>query len=158
MGWHLEPLGSQHLEGMLALDHLIWGGYWSRASYEAECQRLGKQIWGVILGEQVVGFGILWVILDEAHLVMLAVHPDYRRQGMGRAIVEHLLGIAQAKGCHWAVLEVRISNQAARALYEHLGFRVLGIRKKYYQDPPEDGLTLWKQLPRTEPRCQSTQE
>jgi len=157
MDWHLQPLGSHHIEAMLSLDQLVLGGYWSRASYAAECERLGKQIWGVMTGEQLVGFGILWVILDEAHVVMLAVHPDYRRQGIGKMIVEHLLTIAQAKQCPWVVLEVRVSNQAARHLYEKLGFTPLGIRKNYYHDPDENGLTLWKKLARTEASSTNSQ-
>ncbi|MEN9206096.1 MAG: ribosomal protein S18-alanine N-acetyltransferase [Thermostichales cyanobacterium SZTDM-1c_bins_54] len=146
MDWQPQPLGSQHLEAMLALDQLALGGYWSRESYAAECARANKQMWGVFSGEELVGFAILWLILEEAHVVMLAVHPDYRRRGIGTTLVKHLLQIATEHHCRWAILEVRISNQAARCLYENLGFVPLGIRKNYYHHPPEDGLTLWKQL------------
>ncbi|GAB4218500.1 MAG: ribosomal protein S18-alanine N-acetyltransferase [Synechococcales cyanobacterium] len=141
----VQPLNLDHLDELLRLDQMGLGGHWSRDSYATELEREHKQVWGILDGQGgVAGFGILWIIVDEAHLVMLVVDPRYRRQGLGRRLVQHLLAIAKEQGCGWALLEVRQSNEAAQQLYRQLGFAVLGVRRHYYQDPIEDALILWK--------------
>jgi len=85
-----------------------------------------------------------WRILDELHINSLAVDPRYRRQGLARRLLEQVLAASAAAGAASATLEVRQSNEAGRALYEGLGFRVEGVRPGYYQDPREDALILWK--------------
>jgi [ribosomal protein S18]-alanine N-acetyltransferase len=94
------------------------------------------------------GVGCGWTILDETHLVLLAVHPNLRRQGLGCAILLGLLNYARARGSNYATLEVRASNQAAIALYEKLGFKTAGRRPRYYSDADsntsEDALILWR--------------
>jgi [ribosomal protein S18]-alanine N-acetyltransferase len=94
------------------------------------------------------GVGCGWTILDETHLVLLAVHPNFRRQGLGCAILLGLLTYARDRGSNYATLEVRASNQAAIALYETLGFKTAGRRPHYYSDASsntsEDALILWR--------------
>jgi [ribosomal protein S18]-alanine N-acetyltransferase len=94
-----------------------------------------------------LGVGCAWTILDESHLVLLAVHPRFRRQGLGCAILLGLLNDARNRGSNYATLEVRASNQAAIALYEKLGFKTAGRRPRYYSDVSssisEDALILW---------------
>lgn len=81
-----------------------------------------------------VGYGGYWQVLDEAHIVTLAVHPDCRHQGTGRHLLKHLLShIAAAGSIAKILLEVRAGNDAARRLYESEGFRVSGLRPKYYE-------------------------
>jgi [ribosomal protein S18]-alanine N-acetyltransferase len=95
-----------------------------------------------------LGTGCAWTILDESHLVLLAVHPKFRRQGLGCAILLGLLNYARDRGSNYATLEVRASNQAAIALYEKLGFKIAGRRPRYYSDADsntsEDALILWR--------------
>lgn len=85
----------------------------------------------------------LWAIVDEAHITMVAVHPDARQQGFGKLLMWALLHCAHIRGMKRATLEVRASNQGAIALYEQFGFRAVGTRKKYYQDTNEDALIFW---------------
>jgi len=91
-----------------------------------------------------LGLGCLWAIADEAHITILAVHPDYRRLGLGQILLITLLKFACQRKLKWATLEVRASNQAAISLYQHFGFQEAGRRKRYYQDNGEDALILWR--------------
>lgn len=90
-----------------------------------------------------LGIGCLWAILEEAHITILAVHPNYQRQGLGQVLLYTLLQSAWQRGLEWATLEVRASNQAAIALYQKFGFSEVGRRRRYYQDTGEDALILW---------------
>ena len=90
-----------------------------------------------------LSLGCLWAIAEEAHITLLAVDPDYQRQGLGQGMLYVLLRLAHGRGLERATLEVRVSNSGAIALYEKFGFREAGRRKRYYQDTGEDGLILW---------------
>jgi ribosomal-protein-alanine N-acetyltransferase len=91
----------------------------------------------------VIAYCACWVVFDELHINSVAVVEGLRRQGVARRLLEHVLSEAAAGGARGATLEVRQSNEAARRLYEGLGFRVEGVRRNYYQDPREDALILW---------------
>ncbi len=83
-------------------------------------------------------------VLDEADITNVAVHPDHRRQGIGKQLLEKLLRQAAAEGVCRIFLEVRTSNAAARALYEGAGFQIIDIRKNYYEKPKEDAyIMVW---------------
>jgi ribosomal-protein-alanine N-acetyltransferase len=90
-----------------------------------------------------VGYCACWMIFNELHINSLAVDEAWRRRGVARRLLGHVLDEAIAGGATSATLEVRASNQAARALYEGLGFKVEGLRRDYYQEPREDALILW---------------
>jgi ribosomal-protein-alanine N-acetyltransferase len=91
----------------------------------------------------VVAYCACWIVFDELHINSVAVEATRRRQGIARRLLEHVLAEAAAGGARGATLEVRQSNEAARRLYEGLGFKVEGVRRNYYQDPKEDALILW---------------
>ena len=91
-----------------------------------------------------VGLGCLWAILTEAHITLLAIHPNYQRQGLGLWLLCALLQSSQQRGLEAATLEVRASNQSALMLYQKFGFQTAGCRKRYYQAPEEDALVLWR--------------
>ncbi|NER47837.1 MAG: ribosomal protein S18-alanine N-acetyltransferase [Symploca sp. SIO1A3] len=90
-----------------------------------------------------LGLGCFWSILEEAHITILAVHPDWRGQGLGQLLLYALLKKAQELQLEWATLEVKPSNQAALSLYQKFGFVEAGRRRCYYQDTGEDALILW---------------
>ncbi len=90
-----------------------------------------------------VAYCACWIVFDELHINSVAVDATRRRQGIARRLLEYVLAEAAAGGARGATLEVRQSNDAARRLYEGLGFRVEGVRRNYYQDPKEDALILW---------------
>ena len=169
--YRLQVLDITALPQLLELDRRCYGGYWGEQGYRAELERPTSTVVGVVaepvavaascsLGrtefsppspdlapptqttQALVGFGILWRIEEEAHIISLAVDPGHRRQGLGRRILEALLDQARAAGCRWATLEVRASNYPAIRLYESAGFQRLGRRKGYYNG--EDALVYWK--------------
>jgi len=90
----------------------------------------------------IVGYAGLWLMVDEAHVTTFAVAPERRRLGIGEVLLTELLGIARRIGASVATLEVRVSNLAARRLYEKYGFRPVGVRRNYYSDDREDALIM----------------
>ncbi|HEV2126432.1 MAG TPA: ribosomal protein S18-alanine N-acetyltransferase [Chloroflexota bacterium] len=93
----------------------------------------------------VVGYGGLWLMVDEAHVTSVAVHPSFRGRGLGELLMFCLLEIAVQCGARWVTLEVRVSNTTAQALYKKLGFREAGIRPRYYTDNNEDAVIMWSE-------------
>ena len=91
----------------------------------------------VVLGEIVV-----WVIVDEAHVATIAVHPDHQKKGIASTLLAEALIQAMDRGASASLLEVRPSNTAALKLYQRFGYETVGIRKEYYQDNKEDALLL----------------
>jgi ribosomal-protein-alanine N-acetyltransferase len=95
-------------------------------------------------GSPVAAFCSCWVIADELHINTIAVDPGRRREGLGTVLMTKTLAAVAGEGVSRATLEVRRSNVAARRLYERLGFQVAGVRKRYYTQPEEDALILWR--------------
>ena len=91
---------------------------------------------------QTWGYLIFWVVLDEMHILNLAVHPDHRRRSIAQRLLAEGLAQARTLGAELAWLEVRPSNLAALALYESFGFKEVGRRPRYYDDTQEDALLL----------------
>lgn len=98
--------------------------------------------WVAELNGRLVGMLILWMILDEAHIATLAVHPDFRRQGVAKNLLIEALNSAYNEGAQSALLEVRAGNQAAQKMYEAFGFEVVGRRERYYKDNKEDAILM----------------
>ena len=98
---------------------------------------------GAVEDGVLIGYVGAWRILDEAHMTNLAVHPDHRRKGIGRRLMERLRETLVKEGVRSMTLEVREGNQVARGLYASLGFRPAGRRKGYYSDNGEDAVVMW---------------
>ena len=90
----------------------------------------------------ILGYGGLLVVLDEGYITNVAVSPDCRRQGVGRALIGTLVSHAGAQGLAFVTLEARTSNMPAIALYENAGFQKVGVRKNFYTAPVEDALLM----------------
>src|SRR5258708_31509616 len=86
----------------------------------------------------IIGFAGLWLMVDEAHITTIAMHPDYRRRGLGEFMLVSLIDIAFSIGAKWVTVEVRVSNYTAENLYRKYGFREAGLRHRYYSDNQED--------------------
>ena len=95
---------------------------------------------------RVMAYAGMWFVLDEAHVCNVAVHPDFRRMGYGRRILEALVDMAKANSMTLMTLEVRRSNLAAQALYHQCGFLDVGYRKRYYEDNKEDALIMYREF------------
>lgn len=147
----IKPISVDDIEPVVSLDRLCFGGLWSIDSYRRELTNDNSHFLGVAIEptlqpetEGIVGFGCFWAILDEAHITLLGVHPQYQRQGLGKLLLTALLDRARSIEMARATLEVRASNQGAIQLYEQFGFQTVGRRKKYYQDTGEDGIIMWR--------------
>jgi len=93
-------------------------------------------------GNEAVAYGGLWMMVDEAHITTFAVLPQWRRHGIGGRLMVELMRAAQTFRARVATLEVRITNNAARSLYQQFGFRPVGVRPRYYSDNGEDALIM----------------
>jgi ribosomal-protein-alanine N-acetyltransferase len=91
----------------------------------------------------IVGFAGLWLMVDEAHVTTIAMHPSFRRRGLGEYMLASLIDIAYEIGAKWVTLEVRVTNYNAQNLYRKYGFREAGLRHRYYSDNQEDALIMW---------------
>ncbi|MBA4495574.1 ribosomal protein S18-alanine N-acetyltransferase [Paenactinomyces guangxiensis] len=100
----------------------------------------------VTVDGKVAGYCGCWMILDEAHITNIAIHPDYRGRGLGEAILTYVMEMSRSLGACKMTLEVRVSNSIAQSLYEKLGFERSGVRPKYYTDNQEDAIIMWVTL------------
>jgi [ribosomal protein S18]-alanine N-acetyltransferase len=147
----LKTLEVDQLEGVVELDRRSLGGMWTIEGYRREMdspnsdllilQQINSQ---QMIPQPILGVGCVWAILDEAHITTLAIDPTVQRQGWGSVMLHALLRAARRRELEWATLEVRVSNLGAIALYKRFGFESVGERKKYYQNPEENALILWR--------------
>ena len=89
------------------------------------------------------GYAGFWLLQDEMNIVNVAVHPEQRKKGVGKALLKHILAEGVREGAKIATLDVREGNVAARKLYESAGFIMIAVRKKYYTDNQENALVMW---------------
>lgn len=118
---------------------------WPRATFEAELTKPHARVW-VARDRSVAGFIDVWLVGDELHVLAIATHPDRRRAGIGKLLLDHAIAAARAAGCTRATLEVRRGNVPAIALYERAGFTTVHVRERYYQDNLEDALVMVSQI------------
>jgi ribosomal-protein-alanine N-acetyltransferase len=142
----IKSLTPEHLPEMVQLDKACFDGLWTKSGYYRELTSPNSHFLGLSTPNfcsQLLGMGCFWSILEEAHITILAIHPQYHRQGLGQALLYSLLKRAGELGLSRATLEVRASNQGAISLYQKFGFKTAGRRPHYYQDNDEDALILW---------------
>jgi [ribosomal protein S18]-alanine N-acetyltransferase len=149
MSFVLQPLSESRLEVAVELDQMVLGGFWSIQSYQEELSRESSDLLGLwaeppLQHPPLLAVGCAWTILDEVHIILMTVHPQYRRQGFGYDMLLKLLELGRDRGMKYATLEVRASNEAAVALYNKLGFTPAGKRPNYYADNGEDALVMWR--------------
>ncbi|MFQ5381813.1 MAG: ribosomal protein S18-alanine N-acetyltransferase [Dehalococcoidia bacterium] len=142
---HLRRLTKDDIEAAAAIEERAFQTGWAPTTFRRELEenRLARYIVadGGREGGRIAGFAGLWAVVDQAHIVTVAVEPDLRRRGIGRLLVVGLLTLARDLGLTDATLECRSSNSAARALYRALGFHEVGRRPRYY-DNAEDAVIM----------------
>ena len=141
------------LDQILEIEPVAFGSHhWSRQSFINELNNPGGIYFSIIqpATQLICGYSGYWLIGDEAHITTLAVHPDFRRQGLGELLLINDIHSALKVGGKCMTLEVRVSNDAAQKLYYKYGFKSMGLRRKYYQDNSEDALVLWMENITTE--------
>ena len=133
----------QDVDAVTEIEKVTFARPWTREDFlrEMEVNKVARYLVYVLDGE-IVGYAGAWVILDESHITNIAIREDMRGRGYGKALVKALLQYLSNLGAEYATLEVRVSNAAARHVYESLGFVRMGKRPHYYEDNGEDALLM----------------
>ncbi|MEQ4484227.1 ribosomal protein S18-alanine N-acetyltransferase [Cohnella silvisoli] len=120
---------------------------WSEEAFRNELtQNLFAKYMIMELEDTIVGYGGMWLIIDEAHITNIAIREKYRGLGYGKKLLHEMMRTALWLGAQRMTLEVRVSNERAQALYRKMGFYPSGVRPAYYSDNLEDALIMWADL------------
>ncbi len=138
-----ERLAEHHLASILEIEQESHGAPWSERGFRNELDHPYGRFWVAIEEGSIVGYGGIWLVIDEAHVTTVTVHSNHRRKGIGRKLCIQLLEEAKELGMTCSTLEVRAGNTAAIELYLRLGFSQSGLRRKYYPDNDEDAVVMW---------------
>ncbi len=147
-GLRMREATADDLDAVERIERHSFGAPWPRSAF---VQELRTPFATLVVAEredggEIVGFVDYWVVEDELHLLSIAVDPGERRRGLGRALLRLAEEDGVERGAVLAVLEVRVGNAAARALYQRAGYAQVGVRKRYYSDSGEDALVLLKYI------------
>lgn len=150
--WHIRKMQESDLEQVQAIDRLSFSLPWPAKAYRYELlENPNSLLWvaeiesvqdGSAGKQEVLGMIVIWLILDEAHIATLAVHPEYRGRGIASELLVTGLQEAIQRGAKLATLEVRAGNLSAQELYRRFGFQIVGDRRAYYKDNREDALIM----------------
>ncbi len=138
-----EPLNEGHIPAILEIEKEANTAPWSERSFRNELDNQHRIFLVALLAGHVVGYGGVWLIIDESHVTTVAVALEHRRKGIARRLMNDLLIRSKDDGMICSTLEVRAGNEAAIKLYEEMGFRETARRKRYYPDNSEDAVVMW---------------
>jgi ribosomal-protein-alanine N-acetyltransferase len=139
----VQPMGAEDIPAVHAIESASFPTPWPPYAFrqELETNRMAHYL-VVRAGDRVVAYAGVWLMVDEAHVTTFAVLPAYRRRGIGGLLLAELMALSARIGALVVTLEVRLSNAAARELYQQFGFRPVGVRPRYYTDNGEDALIM----------------
>ena len=139
-------MNESHVAQVAELEKICFSDPWSENSVASELKN-PLSCW-LVAEEDGVAAGYIGsqTVMDESDMMNVAVHPDHRRKGVAESLVNELIEALKKRGSRCLTLEVRASNEPAKALYEKLGFVQVGLRKNYYRNPKEDALILRKEF------------
>jgi [ribosomal protein S18]-alanine N-acetyltransferase len=143
-----RPMKLEDIPQVHAIDVLSFSMPWPEKSYHFELTQnpttlaLVAELRPQNTNPMVVGMAVVWMIIDEAHIATIAVHPDYRGIGLGKSLLAETLRQCIQRGATQATLEVRDSNVVALEMYKRFGFRMVGRRPHYYADKNEDAILM----------------
>ncbi|EXI73438.1 MAG TPA: ribosomal protein S18-alanine N-acetyltransferase [Candidatus Accumulibacter phosphatis] len=143
------PLGDADVDEMVAIENRVFPYPWTRGNF-VDSIASGYSAWGCRVVGELVGYFVLMIAVDEAHLLNISVDQKRQRMGFGARLLEQAMSTARQAGTSSLLLEVRPSNLAALALYRQYGFRQIGFRRAYYTAAAgcEDALVLRRELSR----------
>ena len=153
--FYVEPMEQSDVPTVAAIEREVFTMPWSSSAFGYEVRANPMSHYVVArtrsvergldsqgLDPSIIGYGGFWMMLDEAHICTLGVHPGWRRRGVGELLLSSLIEIAVGLGANFMTLEVRVSNLPAQRLYQKYGFAPAGVRKGYYSDNREDALIM----------------
>ncbi|MGH8283730.1 MAG: ribosomal protein S18-alanine N-acetyltransferase [Gammaproteobacteria bacterium] len=138
-----RPMREEDVRAVMVIEKHAYQFHWNEGIFR-DCLRVGYGCWIMELGGGIGGYGILSLVVGEAHLLNVCVAPEWQHQGYGRLLLEHFIELARERGAYQMLLEVRPSNQPALRLYHARGFEESGLRRNYYPGAHgrEDALIL----------------
>lgn len=145
---YIRRMTLEDVEIVHQIDVISFSLPWPERSFRYELtQNPASRMWVVEIDDDkgqknVVGMLGMWLLVDEVHIGTIAIHPDHRRKGIARLLLSKALHEAYQEGARMVYLEVRIHNLAAQDLYKKFGFKVVGVRQRYYSDNHEDALMM----------------
>ena len=128
----IRPMSEADVPAVVAVERASYQFPWSEGIFR-DCLRVGYVCRVAVVGEELIGYGVMSLVAGEAHILNLCVREEFRCRGIGRKLLDHLLDQGAAAGMSEAFLEVRPSNTAAIRLYQSFGFEQVGMRRGYYQ-------------------------
>ena len=137
-----EDMVTADIPAVLEIERASFTTPWSETSFFNELKKPGSFVKVAKKDGKVVGYVCGGWIIDEGHILDIAIHPEYRRLGIASALVSLIIERLKEEGCRFIFLEVRASNDYAKKMYEKFGFEVLGTRKNYYVSPAEDAVIM----------------
>ena len=145
-GITIRPLEPRDIDAVVAIEREAFTTPWQPETFAGLLDRDAVELTVMVDDETIVGYSVLWCILDQGELANIAILPSRRGAGLGARLLRHVLDVATGRGVERVFLEVRASNEAAHALYRHFGFAETGRRANYYEHPREDALVMVAQL------------
>ena len=142
-----RPMHEGDVRAVMEVERRAYQFHWTEGIFQ-DCLRVGYCCWVMEISGLVAGYGVMSLVVGEAHLLNICVAPEWQRQGHGRFLLEHFMELARERGASQMFLEVRLSNAPAIKLYRSRGFNEVGMRKNYYpgEQGREDALILAKEL------------
>lgn len=135
------------LDQVMLLELACFSVPWTKDAFLSEIEKNQLAHYIVIEeNDEIIGYGGVWYIMDEGHITNVAIHPEHRKKGLGKTLVDGMMKAAKKAEINHMTLEVRKSNLPAITLYERMGFEFAGTRPKYYTDNNEDALIMWVEL------------
>ena len=150
MKYILRPMTLDDIPQVIAIEKKSFPTPWS--PYAFTCELADNQFAHYLVlaaaenPSTVLGYGGMWIIIDEAHITNIAIAPALRGQALGEFLINGMIALAREKNVARMTLEVRVSNEPAKNLYNRMGFVAAGIRRGYYTDTNEDAIIMWKDI------------
>ncbi len=144
----IVPMTADHIPQVYALERVCFTAPWDLSAYMGELRNPSAFYLVALQDHHLLGYGGMWVVETNAHVVTLAVRPECRRHGLGRRLMDGLLAEARRRGAEEVTLEVRAGNTPAQGLYASMGFLAVARRRGYYPDNSEDALVMRLDLTR----------
>lgn len=129
--FQFRPMAEEDLDDIMEIEPHIYSHPWTRGNF-SDSLLSGYSAWVLLDGNDIIGYSLMMLVLDEAHLLNLSIAMRYQKQGLGRLLLEHMITIAKQHAAANMFLEVRPSNVSAIALYENMGFNEMAVRRGYY--------------------------
>ena len=140
----VDHMREEDIPAVQAIERTVFLTPWPRNAYHRELTENRQASYHVLRDDgEVVGYGGLWKVGEEAHVTTIGIRRSHQGRGCGRALFAALLLRAYVLGARWVTLEVRVGNEHAIRMYEAFGFRIIGRRRGYYTDNNEDAVVMW---------------